>query len=378
MSYKKIGTNKYKVDVEITANGERFRKSKRVTTSLKSAALKAFINSVEIELYKELEIKASSPDKLKKLKYVEYVKYYLENINTQESTKEYYEFLLLSPRAIDHFQRYELQKITKQIVDRFHKILKETISDRTKKPLSKKTIKHYHTSLTALFNHAIEKKVITENPVQFSVVIPRNTIKIGFYEPSEIKTIGSILSEENDLELELYFNMTIITGMRPSEVRALEWKKIDFETGCVTVNEAIVKTKKGYIRKSTKTEDTRVQQLTGYVIYLLEKHKEAQKVISSFVFTDPLGGCMKENTTKGKWRKFCKKHGIRYVAPYGLRHSSATLLAYNNVPLPDIASHMGHTSLSTTNIYIHATSEGREQIKGVMEDTTKPTLKLVK
>lgn len=54
--------------------------------------------------------------------------------------------------------------------------------------------------------------------------------------------------------------------------------------------------------------------------------------------------------------------------PYGLRHTTATMLAFNNIPLTNIAQQMGHLDTTTTLVYIHAVEEGRKEINNVLNE----------
>ncbi|MGF0095170.1 hypothetical protein ACQRC6_01920 [Peptoniphilus sp. SGI.035] len=44
----------------------------------------------------------------------------------------------------------------------------------------------------------------------------------------------------------------------------------------------------------------------------------------------------------------------------------ATMLAYNNIPLANIAQRMGHLDTTTTLVYIHAVEEGKKEINNVL------------
>lgn len=70
--------------------------------------------------------------------------------------------------------------------------------------------------------------------------------------------------------------------MRPSEIRALTWSKIDLNRKTVLIDQAIVKTNKnGYITKNTKTNDIRINELSSYLIALLEAILEKIKMDTS-------------------------------------------------------------------------------------------------
>lgn len=187
----------------------------------------------------------------------------------------------------------------------------------------------------------------------------------------------------------MYFIFSVTCGVKPSELFALKWKKINFNKSTVIIDKALVLAKGQYVYKNTKTEDERTLTLTNYLIVLFRQHKENElkkhrslgnftDIEEMYVFTNKNGEHLKETTQRDKWRDFCLKNDLKYVTPYGLRHSCATLLAYNRIPIINIATQLGHVNTSTTDIYVHAAEEINEEVRNIMEEAMAPKLKLVK
>ena len=61
-----------------------------------------------------------------------------------------------------------------------------------------------------------------------------------------------------------------------------------------------------------------------------------------YVFTNNKGQRLGSKTFYKFWKKFCETHDLRFVPPYGLRRTTATMLAYNDIPLANIAEQMEH------------------------------------
>ena len=73
-----------------------------------------------------------------------------------------------------------------------------------------------------------------------------------------------------------------------------------------------------------------------------------------YVFVDEMGNRMKPNYLTTEFPDFCEKHGLRRMRFHDLRHSCASLLLANGVPLKQIQEWLGHSDFSTTaNIYAH-------------------------
>ena len=72
------------------------------------------------------------------------------------------------------------------------------------------------------------------------------------------------------------------------------------------------------------------------------------------MFVDELGERMRANYLTSAFPKFLEDHGLRRMRFHDLRHSCASLLLANGVPLKHIQEWLGHSDFTTTaNIYAH-------------------------
>ena len=73
-----------------------------------------------------------------------------------------------------------------------------------------------------------------------------------------------------------------------------------------------------------------------------------------FVFVDELGERMRVDYLTNAFPKFLESHGLRRMRFHHLRHSCASLLLANGVPLKHIQEWLGHSDFTTpANIYAH-------------------------
>ena len=118
---------------------------------------------------------------------------------------------------------------------------------------------------------------------------------------------------------------------------------------------------------SAKTKSSlRTLPLVGSFRDYFQKVKEAQELnkkvcgncynyeYDGYVFVNELGERMRPNYLTEYFPKYIAKHGMPKMRFHDLRHSCASLLLANGVPLKQIQEWLGHSDFSTTaNIYAH-------------------------
>ena len=118
---------------------------------------------------------------------------------------------------------------------------------------------------------------------------------------------------------------------------------------------------------SAKTKSSlRTLPMVGSFRQYFEQVKAAQKInkkvcgncynydYDGYVFVDEMGDRMKPNYLTEQFPKFIQRHDMQKMRFHDLRHSCASLLLANGVPLKQIQEWLGHSDFSTTaNIYAH-------------------------
>ena len=72
-----------------------------------------------------------------------------------------------------------------------------------------------------------------------------------------------------------------------------------------------------------------------------------------YVFTDEFGNVMNPHTPTKQFSHFLARHNIRHLKFHCLRHTSATILLANGCDIKTVSARLGHSSIDTTNIYVH-------------------------
>ena len=231
------------------------------------------------------------------------------------------------------------------------------------------TVIHYHAIIHSALKYAVKTDMLVQNVADKVDRPKKNSFQPVFLSAEEMQKMFEAL---RGTKLELPVLVAAFYGFRRGEVLGLKWDAIDFERGTIsvirTVTTITLDGKQTEIeQQSAKTKSSlRTLPLIGSFREYFLQVKEAQELnkqvcgncynhkYDGFVFVDELGERMRANYLTSAFPKFLASHGLRRMRFHDLRHSCASLLLANGVPLKHIQEWLGHSDFTTTaNIYAH-------------------------
>ena len=231
------------------------------------------------------------------------------------------------------------------------------------------TVIHYHAIIHSALKYAVKTDMLVQNVADKVDRPKKNSFQPVFLSAEEMQKMFEAL---RGTKLELPVLVAAFYGFRRGEVLGLKWDAIDFERGTIsvirTVTTITLDGKQTEIeQQSAKTKSSlRTLPLIGSFREYFLQVKEAQELnkqicgncynheYDGFVFVDELGERMRANYLTSAFPKFLEGHGLRRMRFHDLRHSCASLLLANGVPLKHIQEWLGHSDFTTTaNIYAH-------------------------
>ena len=237
------------------------------------------------------------------------------------------------------------------------------------KTVSPGTVIHYHANIHKALKYAVKMDLIPFNPAD-KVERPKKQRYIADYYRQE--ELERLLEASKDHPYSLLIQTAAFYGLRRGEVVGLKWDAIDFEQGTISVKRTVTSTiidgkYQEFEQQSAKTKSSlRTLPLIGSFREYFMQVKEAQELnkqvcgncynyeYDGFVFVDELGERMRVEYLTNAFPKFLESHGLRRMRFHDLRHSCASLLLSNGVPLKHIQEWLGHSDFTTTaNIYAH-------------------------
>lgn len=239
--------------------------------------------------------------------------------------------------------------------------------DKKGEKLAPATIRRYLTILQSIMTMAWKQEYISSNPadtrrLEISKIV---TPEVEAFSNEEIAEILKMAQLE-PIHIHAVIATAIYTGARRGEIAGLKWDDVDFEKRTMYIRRSVVKLvgQEPEIKLPKTISSIRqmaIPQALCDVLQELKKEQDRKKALlgekwheEGFLFTDWCGHVMHPHTPTKQFDKFLKKYGFRHLKFHGLRHSSATYLLSNGCDIKTVSKRLGHTSIDTTNIYVHA------------------------
>jgi integrase/recombinase XerD len=254
-----------------------------------------------------------------------------------------------------------LSFLKKKNIDSVHKITKQHLIDflylKKANGTSASTLAREGTTLRSFFKFLLSDGYISQNPAEI-LTSPKTWHLIP--EVLSLQEIEKLLRTPNEkqplgLRDKAILEFMYATGARVSEVAHMKHSDLNIEIG--------------YIRCLGKGEKERIIPIGSKALHLLQKYltqarpKILGKKSSEYLFVSTHGTCLTRQVLWQKLKSYVVKSGIRKdVSPHTLRHSFATHLLAGGADLRAVQEMLGHTDISTTQIY---TMVDRSRLKKV-------------
>lgn len=219
--------------------------------------------------------------------------------------------------------------------------------------------------LRSVYNFAIKNKWLSENPASDVDTFSRVKKIVKFLDEEDIAQFMNAI-EFYPLKQRTWLYTAINTGMRISELVALEWSDIDFKNNKINIDKQFYR---GKLSDPKTLKSTRKIYVPPSAMKLLAKLKQESKVMSKIVFCSSTGGYI----SKDKFiANYFKKAMVAIDKPeynfHCLRHTYASRLLSHNVPLKFVQEQLGHsTPVTTMATYSHVMSSVSEQAMDLLE-----------
>lgn len=257
------------------------------------------------------------------------------------------------------FEYIEAEKCDFENVTR--PLLTEFLWSQKLKDKSPATIGRYIESIRQLFRFMIGEGRLVKDP-SLALSLPKKPQRLPkvLSVRDVTRVLGSSpmvglqtskMSQERTMKLWAAFELMYAAGMRVSEITQLKDNQVDFESGLVRI---FGKGGKERLVPIGKSAQNALKQ------YLIIRNEVRKKLLvgngKDFVFISSKGGAMSRSTLFTLLKKWALSAGItKKISPHVFRHSFATHLLEGGADLRTVQELLGHSDISTTQIYTHLT-----------------------
>ena len=277
-----------------------------------------------------------------------YANYLRFEKNASENTIEAY---VSDLQKLQNFAEQNLASVTPITISYEH--LQEFLYQVSKINYSERTQARWISSIKGFFSFLLEDELREDNP---SALL--ETPKLGLYLPDtlsleEIEKLISATDENTDLAKRNRCMIEVLygCGLRVSELTELQISNINF--------------KENYLKIQGKGDKVRFVPLADYTADFIKNYinniRSKQKINpkhSDILFLNSRGAQISRQMVCLIIKEIVRKAGIqKNISPHTFRHSFATHLLQNGADLRFIQEMLGHSSITTTEIYTHLNTE---------------------
>ena len=294
----------------------------------------------------------------------DYMLEWLENIKPKvvQSTYIGYE-QVVKGRLCTYFKSKKIK-----LIDLRPRDIQDFINYLYKQRLKGSTIAHYTSNMNTALKEAVIAEIIPSNPMDRIESVKKEVYIPEFYTDDELIELIEVIKAQ---KLKLPLTLGIIYGLRREEILGLTWNAIDFKNKSITIRKTVGRGKydgvtQFLIKDIPKNKSSyRTLPMFDFIADLLKKYKEKyklnEKIFENTYITDykdficlmDNGELVKPDYVDRTFSRILKENGFRHIRLHDLRHSCATLLLRNGVPLPEIQKWLGHSNIVTTQRYSH-------------------------
>lgn len=246
----------------------------------------------------------------------------------------------------------------------------------TQKGLKGSTQQKYHALIHSAYNFLMKHQYIDSNPCDYADRPKAEKYRAAYYNQSELAELFRAISGSD-----IYIPVILAAyyGLRRSEVLGIKWSNIDFENGTIKIAHKVVEQKVdgkyqavGHNKMKTESSNRTLPLIKEVAIALqkLKLHQKEQRRLcrdsyvheyDDYVCVNEIGQLLSPNHISTKFGELLKENGLKHIRYHDLRHSCASLLLANGVPMKAIQEWLGHANYRTTaDVYSHLDFRSKE------------------
>lgn len=273
-------------------------------------------------------------------------------------------------------RQLHISEITPELLEKYY-------AYKSSMGLSGATLAKHHSNIHSALKDAVKNKIIAYNPADLSERPGIMKYKGTFLSVSQLNVVLNHLSNSR-LYTPVFLAGTM--GLRRSEVLGLRWSDIDFENHTICIQHTVVKCVKNnrtqlIFSDMPKTKSSRrtlplPDKIYDYLslmkrlqcTYYAKNRKSYCKTYTKYVCVDEFGELIKPDYLSKSFSKLMKK--LHFICRFhDLRHTCASLLIQNGIPLKYVSQWLGHSNIGvTSDVYVHLTFQDKVTVADKIDE----------
>lgn len=226
-----------------------------------------------------------------------------------------------------------------------------------------------HGLLRQALAHAVALGLVVRNATDGVKPPSRPAVEQRVWTKDQVK---HFLASTVDDPLHLLWRVALETGARRGELLALHWEHVDTDSRQIHIRHALSDSNGVLKIREPKTRSgKRAIPITAHLADRLDLARTEQKrrrlaagpgwEEHDLVFCGKWGGMLWPNNISTQFHALIRAHHMPPIRLHDLRHTNATLLLADRVPIKEVSERLGHSDIAMTlRIYAHVIP-GEEQ-----------------
>ena len=315
--------------------------------------------------------------------------------STQVSVEKFMEDWLISMEPSIRYNTFEqYSQVTRQHIlpslgkfqlrDLKPEHIQQLYNQMVKKERGLRTVQLVHSVLHRALVHAVKLGLISRNPDDATTPPKPKLKEMQFLDENQVQQLLITAQVRNDRFYALYY-LAIATGMRQGELLGLKWLDLDWEQGFLQVKRQLSRKKGGGFELTAPKTRSGVRRidLGENTLQVLRKHRQQQFIKmqmvgekwqdNDLVFPSEIGTVINRANLLKMFKSLLKEAGLPSIRFHDLRHTGASLLLNNGIPVMIVSRRLGHARPSITlDIYGHLIPGKQKEVAMLMDQLLTP------
>lgn len=234
--------------------------------------------------------------------------------------------------------------------------------------VSSNTVLHHHANIHKALKDAVRLELVDRNVAEI-VERPRKEKFLPDHYSAE--EVNLLLEKLQGSWLYVPVLLSVFYGLRRSEVLGLQWRSIDFEAKTIAIQHSRIygeingkETVMGRdaLKRKSSYRMLPMPEAISELLRQLKTERYGDAVpADAYICLNPNGEPIMPNDLTHGFKQFLRDNGLREIRLHDLRHTCASILIQNRVPLIEVQQWLGHSTLEiTADLYAHLEYESKK------------------